>query len=76
MSKSTQEYILWFLSFFAFCLVVYAIIKAIDALTRPSVVWFVIGVVSTLIIEGLICLIFKRRWFPKRNNTTNTKDKD
>lgn len=70
MSKSTQEFILIIAGILAFTFVVWFISKLIEAITHPSVVWFAIGFISCLAIEGLVLLGFyiKKRWsdwFPR-----------
>ena len=64
MNKSTQEFILIILGILAFALFVYFVIRVIDAITHPSVVWWGIGFASCLVVEGLIWfgVIAKRNW--------------
>jgi hypothetical protein len=59
MSKSAQQFILIFLGVFVFVFIVYFIFKAIDALTKPSVVWWGVGFASCLVAEGLIWCIYR-----------------
>jgi SNF2 family DNA or RNA helicase len=65
MSRSDQKLLLYVLTFFVFCLVVYFIFKAVAGLTRTCVVWVFIGIVVSLVIEGVLWLVFKRRWSSK-----------
>lgn len=64
MNKSTQETFSIIAGILAFIFFVYFMVKAIDAVTKPSVVWWGIGFASCLAVEGLIWfgIIIKRNW--------------
>lgn len=49
---------------------VYGIAKVIDVVTKPSIVWWVIGFASCLVLEGLVLLIIyiTRHWNDLFNN--------
>ena len=63
-SDNIGVYFVWFVVFILGCVLVYWIIKA---LTQPSIIWFIVGVITTLAIEGLI--ILARRFFKRFKNT-------
>ncbi len=61
MSKKDEELLKFFLIFLGVIGVVYVFIKLVDAITHPSVVWFVIGILATLAVEAIVLCVYRIR---------------
>ncbi len=62
MRKRDIELIKYICITLAVILVVYFIIKLIDAITHPVIVWFLIGIISALVAECIAWFIYRLKW--------------
>ena len=77
MNNNEKEFLKWCGIALVAALIMYFLVKVIDAITQPSLVWFLIGILAVLVAEGIAWCVYRFRfktWHFWRDTSTNNNN--